>query len=98
MLGYVAPFDRSIDICAVPEEIERDHIQRAVNILTVLAGERPLGWMTPPPARIRGRLIVEAGGFLYPAIRPLMNYPADPLFASGQRQPLRRKQWPFDRQ
>jgi allantoinase len=56
---------RWIDYCAVPEEVERDHIERAVNILTALTGERPLGWMTGRPGPNTRRLIVEAGGFLY---------------------------------
>jgi allantoinase len=56
---------RWIDYCAVPEEVERDHIQRAVDVLTALTGERPLGWMTGRPSANTRRLVVEAGGFLY---------------------------------
>jgi allantoinase len=56
---------RWIDYCAVPEEIERDHIGRAVEILTRLTGSRPIGWMTGRPGPNTRRLLVEAGGFLY---------------------------------
>jgi len=56
---------RWIDYCQVPEEIEREHIQRAVEILSQLTDTRPLGWMTGRPGPNTRRLIVEAGGFLY---------------------------------
>jgi hypothetical protein len=78
---------RWIDCCAAPEEVERDHIQRAVNILTVLTGERPLGWITGRPGPHTRRLIVEAG-FSSSAIRSLMNYPAAPRRQGASRPPL----------
>jgi allantoinase len=56
---------RWIDYGAVPEEVERVHIRRAVNILTELAGARPVGWMTGRPGPNTRRLVVEEGGFLY---------------------------------
>src|ERR1700739_959658 len=56
---------RWIDYCAVPEELEREHITRAVEILTRLTGSRPVGWMTGRPGPNTRRLLVEAGGFLY---------------------------------
>jgi allantoinase len=56
---------RWIDYGTVPEDTEREHIQRAVEILTELTGTRPLGWMTGRPGPNTRRLIVEAGGFLY---------------------------------
>ena len=56
---------RWIDYSAVSEEVERVHIQRAVEILTTLTGTRPVGWMTGRPGPNTRRLIVEAGGFLY---------------------------------
>ncbi len=37
---------RWIDYCEVDEATEREHIRRAVDILTTLTGSRPLGWMT----------------------------------------------------
>jgi allantoinase len=45
--------------------VEREHIKRAVDILTKLTGARPVGWMTGRPGPNTRRLLVEAGGFLY---------------------------------
>ncbi|MGB7100873.1 MAG: polysaccharide deacetylase family protein, partial [Xanthobacteraceae bacterium] len=56
---------RWIDYCVVPENIEREHIARAVDILTRLTGSRPVGWMTGRPGPNTRRLLAEAGGFLY---------------------------------
>lgn len=56
---------RWIDYGAVPEAVERDHIRRAVQVLTALAGTRPLGWMTGRPGPDTRRLVAEEGGFLY---------------------------------
>ncbi|MYZ49642.1 chitin deacetylase [Rhizobiales bacterium L72] len=56
---------RWIDYCEVPEAVEREHIRLAVEKLTELTGERPLGWMTGRPGPNTRRLHVEAGGFLY---------------------------------
>ena len=56
---------RWIDYAAVPEAVEREHIARAVDILSKLTGSRPLGWMTGRPGPNTRRLLVEAGGFLY---------------------------------
>jgi len=56
---------RWIDYCLVPEEVERDHIRRAVEVLTRVTGTRPIGWMTGRPGPNTRRLLVEAGGFLY---------------------------------
>jgi allantoinase len=56
---------RWIDYCTVPEDIEREHIRRAVELLTAVAGARPVGWMTGRPGPNTRRLVVEEGGFLY---------------------------------
>lgn len=56
---------RWIDYGTVPEEVERAHIRRAVEVLTALAGTRPLGWMTGRPGPNTRRLVAEEGGFLY---------------------------------
>jgi len=56
---------RWIDYGAVPEDIEREHIRRAIEILTKLTGTRPVGWMTGRPGPNTRRLLVESGGFLY---------------------------------
>jgi allantoinase len=56
---------RWIDYGTVEEDMEREHIARAVDILTRLTGTRPVGWMTGRPGPNTRRLVVEAGGFLY---------------------------------
>jgi len=56
---------RWIDYCDVPENVEREHIKRAVDLLTKLTGSRPVGWMTGRPGPNTRKLLVEAGGFLY---------------------------------
>jgi peptidoglycan/xylan/chitin deacetylase (PgdA/CDA1 family) len=56
---------RWIDYGAVPESVEREHIHRAVEIITKLTGTPPVGWMTGRPGPNTRRLIVEAGTFLY---------------------------------
>jgi len=56
---------RWIDYCDVPENVEREHMRRAVEILTRICGSRPVGWMTGRPGPNTRRLLVEAGGFLY---------------------------------
>lgn len=56
---------RWIDYCYVPEEVEREHIKRAVDGITKLTGRRPLGWMTGRPGPNTRRLLVEEGGFVY---------------------------------
>jgi len=56
---------RWIDYGAVPENVEREHIHKAIEILTEVTGTKPVGWMTGRPGPNTRRLIVEAGGFLY---------------------------------
>ena len=56
---------RWIDYCYVDEATERERIRSAVEILTDIAGTRPLGWMTGRPGPNTRRLIAEEGGFLY---------------------------------
>jgi allantoinase len=56
---------RWIDYGAVAESVEREHIRRAVEIITKLTGTPPVGWMTGRPGPNTRRLIVEAGTFLY---------------------------------
>jgi peptidoglycan/xylan/chitin deacetylase (PgdA/CDA1 family) len=56
---------RWIDYADVDEATEREHIKRAVEILTDLTGSRPLGWMTGRPDANTRRLIAEEGGFVY---------------------------------
>jgi peptidoglycan/xylan/chitin deacetylase (PgdA/CDA1 family) len=56
---------RWIDYTEVDEATEREHIRLAVQILTDLAGTRPLGWMTGRPGANTRTLLAEEGGFLY---------------------------------
>jgi len=58
---------RWIDYRHVPEDVEREHIARAIDIITSLTGERPLGWYTGRTSERTRRLVVEDGGFLYDA-------------------------------
>jgi len=56
---------RWIDYQDVAEDVEREHVERAVATLTKLTGSRPLGWYTGRLSPNTRRLVVEAGGFLY---------------------------------
>jgi putative urate catabolism protein len=58
---------RWLDYQHVPEAIEREHIQRAIDVQTRLTGERPLGWYQGRTSPNTARLIVEEGGFVYDA-------------------------------
>ena len=58
---------RWIDYKNIPEDIEREHIDKAIDIHTRVTGSRPLGWYTGRTSSNTQRLIQEAGGFLYDA-------------------------------
>ena len=58
---------RWIDYQYIPENIEREHIQQAIEIHTRVTGSRPLGWYTGRMSPNTRRLVAEAGGFLYDA-------------------------------
>ncbi|HEX9396617.1 MAG TPA: allantoinase PuuE [Burkholderiales bacterium] len=58
---------RWINYQDVPLEVEREHLQRAIEIQRRLTGERPLGWYTGRTSPNTRRLVVEDGGFLYDA-------------------------------
>lgn len=58
---------RWIDYQYVPEEVEREHIARAIALHAELTGERPLGWYQGRTSPNTARLVVEEGGFLYDA-------------------------------
>jgi putative urate catabolism protein len=58
---------RWIDYQFVSEKIERDHMRRAIESLTRVTGQRPLGWYTGRLSPNTRRLVVEEGGFLYDA-------------------------------
>ncbi|RJF94693.1 allantoinase PuuE [Oleomonas cavernae] len=58
---------RWINYQYVEEAVERAHLQQAVEILTQVAGTRPLGWYTGRTGPNTRRLVAEHGGFLYDA-------------------------------
>ncbi len=58
---------RWIDYQYIPENIERDHIYKAIEAIKAVTGERPYGWYTGRTSPNTRRLIAEEGGFLYDA-------------------------------
>jgi putative urate catabolism protein len=58
---------RWISYQQVAEAVEREHMARAVEILTRLGGAPPLGWYTGRDSPNTRRLLVEHGGFAYDA-------------------------------
>lgn len=58
---------RWIDYQYLPEEVEREHIARAIELHTRLTGSRPLGWYQGRTSPQTARLVVEEGGFVYDA-------------------------------
>ena len=58
---------RWIDYQHVPEAVEREHIERAIDIHRQLTGERPLGWYQGRTSPNTARLVAEEGGFVYDA-------------------------------
>ncbi len=49
----------------VDEAIEREHMQRGMEIIQQLTGERPLGWYTGRDSPNTHRLVADYGGFAY---------------------------------
>jgi putative urate catabolism protein len=49
----------------VPEAVEREHMRRAMEIITRLTGERALGWYTGRDSPNTRRLVADHGGFEY---------------------------------
>jgi allantoinase len=58
---------RWINYHGVPVETEREHMARAMEILTRICGFRPLGWYTGRTSENTRQLVAEHGGFLYDA-------------------------------
>jgi putative urate catabolism protein len=58
---------RWIDYQHFPEEIEAEHIAKAIEIHTELTGERPLGWYQGRTSPNTARLVAQEGGFVYDA-------------------------------
>lgn len=49
----------------IDEHVEREHLALAVQMITELTGQRPLGWYTGRDSPNTRRLVVEHGGFVY---------------------------------
>ncbi len=58
---------RWIDYRSTPIDVEREHMHKAIEIITRITGERPLGWYTGRTSANTRRLVAEEGGFLYDA-------------------------------
>ncbi|MGI9373646.1 MAG: allantoinase PuuE [Hyphomicrobiales bacterium] len=58
---------RWINYHGMPETQEREHMEEAMEILTRLCGEPPVGWYTGRSSGNTRRLVAEHGGFLYDA-------------------------------
>jgi putative urate catabolism protein len=56
---------RWINYHGIAAEVEREHIDRSVEVITRLTGTRPLGWYVGAPSANTRQLVVEEGGFLY---------------------------------
>jgi allantoinase len=58
---------RWINYQYVPEDVEWEHMHKAIDIITSLTGERPLGWYTGRTSPNTRKIVAEEGGFLYDA-------------------------------
>lgn len=56
---------RWIDYQDMSPDEEREHLHKAIDILTEITGERPLGWYTGRNSPNTRQLVMEEGGFLY---------------------------------
>lgn len=58
---------RWIDYKDVPKDVEREHMQQAIEIHKSITGEPPQGWYTGRTSENTRNLLVEHGGFTYDA-------------------------------
>jgi peptidoglycan/xylan/chitin deacetylase (PgdA/CDA1 family) len=58
---------RWVDYQQVPEDVERKHLARAIDIHACATSERPLGWYLGRCSPNTRRLVAEEGGFVYNA-------------------------------
>jgi putative urate catabolism protein len=56
---------RWLDYREIPEDEERRHIRRTIELIERLCGRRPVGWYTGRVSPNTRRLLREEGGFLY---------------------------------
>jgi allantoinase len=58
---------RWIDYQFMPEELEREHMAKAIELHKKLTGSRPTGWYLGRVSANTRRLVAEEGGFIYDA-------------------------------
>ncbi len=58
---------RWINYQHIHEALEREHIEKAIEIHTQLTGQRPLGWYQGRTSENNARLVAQEGGFIYDA-------------------------------
>jgi allantoinase len=58
---------RWINYQDTPIDVEREHMQKAIDIFQTLTGDRPHGWYTGRTSPNTRSLVAEEGGFLYDA-------------------------------
>ncbi|MCR9214485.1 MAG: allantoinase PuuE [Proteobacteria bacterium] len=58
---------RWINYQEVPEDVEREHMEKSIEIIRRLTGERPLGWYAGKTSPNTHEMVAEEGGFLYNA-------------------------------
>ena len=58
---------RWINYHGMPESTEREHLEKAMEILTRICGSRPLGWYTGRTSENTRKLVADHGDFLYDA-------------------------------
>lgn len=56
---------RWIDYQYIDEALEREHIHKAVEILSRITGQKPAGWYTGRNSPLTRQLVMEEGHFLY---------------------------------
>ena len=56
---------RWIDHHGMPEDVEREHIRKAIEVQTRVSGSRPLGYFLGRRSENTVRLVAEEGGFVY---------------------------------
>ena len=58
---------RWINYHGIDKDVEAQHMAQAIEILTKLCGQRPVGWYTGRTSENTRALLAESGGFLYDA-------------------------------
>lgn len=75
---------RWIDYQKVPMDIEREHLQKAIEIHQSMTGEKPKGWYLGRMSTNTRKLIIDEGSFLYDAD----SYADDiPYYVPGKNKP-----------